>query len=110
MFECVGSSAFLYEIAIYWPDARMAYHDSVIDKEYLSNLPSYPDNPKARAYVAQLKADLIALYARFNAGHFQIGRAYPYAQRLAPEALALLKAVKVELDPKGLMNPGVLGL
>jgi FAD/FMN-containing dehydrogenase len=110
MFECVGSSAFLYEIALYWPDAQMDYHRGVIDADYLSKLPTYPDNPEARAFIAQMKADLIALYARFNAAHFQIGRAYSFASRLEPQALALLQAVKAQLDPKGVMNPGVLGL
>jgi D-lactate dehydrogenase (cytochrome) len=44
-----------------------------------------------------------------GAGHFQLGRAYPYRQRLSPQAISLLGAVKAELDPQGLMNPGALG-
>ncbi len=110
MFEAVGPSAFLYEIALYWPDAQTPYHQSVIDKDYLLDLPTYPENIAARVYVEGLKAELIALYGAHNAGHFQIGRAYPYAQRLSDPALALMRAIKGQLDPTHMMNPGVLGL
>ena len=58
----------------------------------------------------QLKREMIALYAVHEAAHFQIGRAYPYLDRLGPAAAALLRTVKAQLDPQGLMNPGVLGL
>ena len=110
MFEAVGPSAFLYEIALYWPDEQTAYHHDVIDQDYLSNLPNHPANPEARAFVAALKSELIELYATHNASHFQIGRAYPYASRLNDPSLSLIKAIKAQLDPKGLMNPGILGL
>ncbi|MFO1427339.1 MAG: FAD-binding oxidoreductase [Steroidobacteraceae bacterium] len=110
MFSPVGSSGFLYEIALYWPDERTAFHERVLDDEFRAKLPSYPANPAARAYVHQLKLDLIALYAAHGAAHFQLGRAYPYRKRLDPQADALLAAVKAQLDPRGLMNPGVLGL
>ena len=76
MFTSVGSSGFLYEIAIYWPDARSVYHERVVDPEYLASLPVYEDNPEAREYVAQLKSDLIKLYVEHSASFFQIGRAY----------------------------------
>jgi len=57
-----------------------------------------------------LKQAIIALMQEHEAGHFQIGRAYPYQNRLSGPARALLGAIKRELDPKGLMNPGALGL
>ena len=46
----------------------------------------------------------------FGAVHFQIGRAYNYLPRLAPPTRALVQALKAQLDPRGLMNPGCLGL
>jgi glycolate oxidase len=110
MFETVGPSAFLYEIALYWPDEQTDYHHSVIDKNYLDSLPTFPANPEARAFIETMKTDLMALYADHNASHFQIGRAYPYTTRIAGPALTLLKAIKGQLDPQGIMNPGVLGL
>jgi D-lactate dehydrogenase (cytochrome) len=110
MFSPVGSSGFLYEIAIYWPDTLTAYHRRMLDPAFLGGLPSYPENPAARAYVDQLKRDLVALYAAHGAAHFQLGRAYPYLGRLDARAQALLASLKRELDPDGLMNPGALGL
>ncbi|WP_143150285.1 FAD-linked oxidase C-terminal domain-containing protein [Erythrobacter sanguineus] len=64
----------------------------------------------ARDYADELKGAIIDLYQEFGAAHFQIGRAYPYASRLNPQALALLQAIKRQLDPHSLMNPGALGL
>lgn len=109
MFATMGSSGFLYEIAIYWPDAFTAYHAAVIPAYYLATLPSYPDNPAAREFVHQLKTDLIALYLTHGAINFQIGKAYPYAVRLQPAPCALLQAIKNEVDPSGRLSPGNLG-
>ena len=110
MFSPVGSTGFLYEIAIYWPDARTAYHDRVLDPAHLATIPAYPASAEAAALADRLKQDMVTLYQKHGAAHFQIGRAYPYRDRLDPAALALLRAIKAELDPSGLMNPGVLGL
>lgn len=110
MFSPVGSAGFLYEVALYWPDARTPYHLTVLDPAHVAALPDYPANPEARALTNDLKEAVIALMQEHGAGHFQIGRAYPYQNRLSPPARALLGAIKRELDPKGLMNPGALGL
>lgn len=110
MFSPVGSTGFLYEIAIYWPDARTAFHESILDRDHLETIPAYPKSAETFALADQLKREMVALYAAHDAAHFQIGRAYPYQQRLDPAAQALLRVVKAQLDPQGLMNPGVLGL
>ncbi|MFT7286139.1 MAG: glycolate oxidase [Halieaceae bacterium] len=110
MFATVGSSGFLYEIALYWPDEITAYHRAVVPADYLAALPVYPANPKAREYVHQLKIDLAALYAAHGAINFQIGRFYPYRERLAPQALGLIESIKGYLDPNARLSPGVLGL
>lgn len=110
MFSPAGPSGFLYEVALYWPDDRTAYHHHVLGEAHMSGLPSFADNPPARAYADDLKQAIIALMQDFAAAHYQIGRAYPYLSRLDKRASTLLKAIKAELDPKGLMNPGALGL
>ena len=110
MFSPVGSSGFLYEIALYWPDVLTSYHERMLDESFRSALPRYAENPAARDFIDQLKHDLIELYAEHGAAHFQIGRAYSYRKRLDPQADALLQAIKKQLDPRDLMNPGVLGL
>ncbi len=110
MFSPVGSTGFLYEIAFYWPDDRSPYHRETLGSEHLAALPAYAENPVARAFTDALKGEVIALMQQFGAAHFQLGRAYPYQQRLDPQAAALLHGIKALLDPQGLMNPGVLGL
>lgn len=110
MFENVGPSGFLYEIAIYWPDARTTYHDTVLDETYLSSLPTYADDPKIRSYITDLRNDLIRLYRKHSAAHFQIGKAYPYWDRLDDITKGMLKAVKQITDPTDLMNPGALNI
>lgn len=110
MFSSIGSTGLLYEVALYWPDARTPYHAAVLDPALLAALPDWPENLAARAAVETLKKGLIALYADHGAVHFQIGRAYPYTARLDPAALALVTGLKAMLDPHNLMNPGVLGL
>lgn len=109
MFEAVGSAGFLYEIAMYWPDERHAFHANMLEKDFLAKLPDYPANPEARAWIDRFKKDLVALYQKFGAAHFQLGRNYPYRNRLEKNAGALLTAIKQQLDPRGLMNPGALG-
>lgn len=110
MFSSIGGHGLLYEIAIYWPDTLTPYHREVLGADHLATVPSYPESPLARAAAHQLKADLIDLMQAHGSAHFQIGRAYPYIERLDPAARALVKATKAALDPKNLMNPGVLGL
>ena len=82
----------------------------MLDRAHLDTIPAYSSSPQAAALADRLKQDMIALYATHDAAQFQIGRAYPYCDRLDPAALALLRAVKAALDPRRLMNPGVLGL
>ncbi|MFG6441518.1 FAD-binding oxidoreductase [Roseateles sp. LKC17W] len=110
MFSTVSSTGLLYEIALYWPEVPTAYHEAMLGREHLQQVSSHAANASASALTAVLKQDLIELYAEHGSAHFQIGRAYPYAPRLHPEALRMLRTLKASLDPHNLMNPGALGL
>lgn len=110
MFSTVGSSGFLYEIALYWPDEQTAYHQANVPEDYLEQLPKFAENIEAREYIEQLKQDLISLYNEFGAIHFQLGRAYPYAERLEQPSRDLVVAIKTALDPEMRVGPSVLGL
>jgi glycolate oxidase len=110
MYATVGSGGFLYEVAIYWPDEITDYHRAVVPADYLKQLPVYPVNPEARAYADEVKRGIVTLLTEHGAVNFQLGKAYGYAGRLKAEPLALIKAIKAELDPKGLISPGNLGL
>jgi glycolate oxidase len=110
MYMAVGPSAFLYEIAFYWPDERTVYHENTVDSDYLNSLPNHPPNESGRELIESLKKAAIQLYGEYGGVHFQIGKSYPHAENRDTLELSLLRAIKFEVDPDNLMNPGVLGL
>jgi FAD/FMN-containing dehydrogenase len=110
MFMTLGTTAFLYELAFYWPGAQTAYHRLTLPKAYLDALPQRLDDPETVEFIDRLKRDLVALYRQYAAVHFQLGKVYPYASGLSSETLALVRTIKRALDPDELMNPGALEL
>ncbi len=110
MFVTLGTTGLLIEPVFFWPDATEALHRASVEPAHLARLTGFPANPAARAVVETLRAGVIDLFRRQDAVHFQIGRTYPWAASLDPQALALMRTVKRQVDPHGLMNPGALGL
>jgi FAD/FMN-containing dehydrogenase len=110
MFLTVGTTGFLIEPVFYWPDAQDALHKASVEPAHLARLTDFPAAPEARALVERLRAEVVAIFGRMGAAHFQIGRTYPLRERCDPHAWAVLEAVKAAVDPDGRMNPGVLGL
>jgi FAD/FMN-containing dehydrogenase len=110
MFSCIGASTFLYEPALYWQDRRTVFHERMMDPEYLGRLPTYAANPEGARVVEAVRTGLVRLMHAHGAGHFQIGKLYPYLDGRDAGAVALLRAIKRELDPDNRLNPGALGL
>ncbi len=109
LFSSLSTNTIVIEPVFYWPDERAPIHESLIEPAHLARLPELAANEAARALVQKAKAAVIAVFARHGCGHFQIGRTYPYRASREPASWALLEAFKREVDPQGLMNPGVLG-
>jgi FAD/FMN-containing dehydrogenase len=110
MFVPVGANACIYEPTFYWPDSRTSAQERLAPQEYLARVPILPANEATRAFVFELRRELTELMAAHGAQHFQLGKWYRYGSLLAPPACEALRALKAELDPHGLLNPGALEL
>jgi len=106
----VGASGTLLEPVLYWPDARLGFHERVLDADYLAKLPKFSANAAAAAAVAKIRGDLALAFMREGAVSFQLGKFYHYQDSLEPSAAGFLKSLKQLVDPRGRMNPGCLGL
>ncbi|QIG53587.1 FAD-binding oxidoreductase [Altererythrobacter sp. BO-6] len=106
----VGGQGVIIEPCIYWPDASNPLIRDTVEDSHLKRLPKLAANAESWALTQKLKRALVDLFFEHKAVHFQIGRTYRYRESLDPAANALLQLLKRQLDPKGLMNPGSLGL
>ena len=102
--------AFLFEPCFYWPDELRPLHVDVLGESTTAPWRGRPAAPEALALVRRLWQETAACMDVCGAVHFQIGRAYAYLPRLSDPTRALVQALKNQLDPRGLMNPGSLGL
>jgi len=105
-----SAQALRIEPCLFFPDAPNALRRSFFDDDYLAGMAAHPRNQGVHDAVRDLRKGIAALAKDYGAVHFQIARQYPYRETREPETFALLQAVKAKLDPRGLMNPGVLGL
>jgi FAD/FMN-containing dehydrogenase len=110
MFLLVGATGFLIEPCFYWPDEQWEIHEHFIEVAHFAKLTTFPANPEACALVEKLRMDVVEVFGRMGGIHFQLGRTYPIKERSDPRGWKILQALKTDVDPKGLMNPGALGL
>jgi len=106
----ISTNAILIEPMLYWPDAREAYHERMIAPAHLGKLPVLPPNPEAAEAMRCLRLDLTKFWMDHGCAHLQIGKTYRYLESRQPAVRTLLEQIKAAVDPKGLMNPGSLGL
>ena len=109
LIAATGRSSCLIEPVFYWPGEQNPLHAHAIEADHLARLPRLADSPEATALVERLKAEVIAIFQSLGAIHLQIARTYPLRERHDPAGWAILKALKQQVDPQGLMNPGALG-
>ena len=110
MFTTIGTTGFLYEPVFYWQDVRHLYHKRYLPQEFLDQLPIYPENPEGRALVEEMRVAVRGAFADCGAVHLQVGKSYPYMVGRDSRNAEMLRTLKGVLDPRGLMNPGSLGL
>ncbi len=106
----MGTTGFLYEPVLYWDDRAEEFHSRHTNPDILAKVADAPNNIEAQAAIEKMRLDIIDIMHEHGGVHLQIGKAYPYLRDRSEGSLALISAIKKQLDPKGLMNPGALGL
>ena len=109
LFTSVSTNAITIEPVFYWPHGYRPIHQAAAEASHMARMPKLAENPAATAVVAEARRRVVETFERFGAGHFQIGRSYPYRASRDEASRALLDAIKSVVDPKGQLNPGGLG-
>jgi hypothetical protein len=110
LLAVVSPQASLIEPVFFWPEELNPLHRHAVEPGHLARLKGFAANPASTALVGRLRGELIALFQRLGAVHVQVARSYPLKASHQGEGWAVLETLKRQLDPRGLMNPGVLGL
>ncbi|MEQ8388399.1 MAG: FAD-binding oxidoreductase [Alphaproteobacteria bacterium] len=105
-----SANMFLLEPSFYWIDALGPLRLSVIEPEFQEKWKTIGANPAARDLVIELRQGIADLHEALGAVQQQIGKYYAFSRNMVPESWELLQGLKRQLDPRGLMNPGALGL
>ena len=111
IFTLIDSNSLLCEPVFYWPDSHTPYQREMSSDYWTENWPkNAEENLVARALVDEIKAAMIELLYEHGAAHIQIGKQYPYLRGRDEVNTKFVKAIKAELDPDNIINPGALGL
>ena len=110
LYAIISTHAFVLEPVFFWPDATNRLHRDSVESDFLARLPVYEEDLAARDCVARVRSDIATLFRDRGGVHMQIGKSYRYADGIQPESLAMIKSIKAAVDPRGLVNPGALGL
>lgn len=110
LIAATGRSSCLLEPVFFWPGEHNPLHRASIEPDHLARLGEWPDNAEATGLVMDLRKKAIGIFQQMGAVHLQIARTYPLQASHDPAAWDILKAIKLKVDPEGLMNPGSLGL
>jgi FAD/FMN-containing dehydrogenase len=104
----VGAGSVLIEPTCHWEAPFLESHPKLLGAGP-EGLPAFTENPGAEALVLKVWQEIAEHFLAVGAGHLQIGRIYLFRRSRNAENWTLLSAFKGLVDPKGLMNPGVLG-
>ncbi|MEQ8507728.1 MAG: FAD-binding oxidoreductase [Rhodospirillaceae bacterium] len=107
-FACAGT-AMMVEPVLRWQGSASHLHRTGMGKVEES-AESTAEMKNREAHVRLIREDFKTTMDSLGAAHMQYGRFYDYASMTDENTVNFLRSLKRGLDPKGLMNPGVLGL
>ncbi len=110
LIAATGRTSCLIEPVFFWPGEQNPLHRASLEADHLARLPKMSDSPEATALVMSLRQQVIDIFASMDAVHLQIARSYPLKSSHSQNGWDILTALKRQVDPRGLMNPGSLGL
>jgi len=105
----VGAEFFI-EPAFYWHDEITPLHAESVGHDVVKPWLDRPANAATRDAVAKLRDATQELYLGLGGVNWQVARDYPFLSVLDDTTRAMLTGIKQAVDPRGLMNPGALGL
>lgn len=106
----IGTNACLVEPVIAWDEAPDEFHRRNSSAQVLKLASAHKESQEARELAATVRQRFIDIAFRHGGVHLQIGKVYPFLAERDELTIGLLKSIKAQVDPKGLMNPGALGL
>jgi FAD/FMN-containing dehydrogenase len=106
----VSTTAILLEPMLYWPGARELYHERMIAPAHLAKLPKQGADLETAAMMRRLREELSAFWLEQGCVHLQIGKTYRFLDSRTGPVRELLVGIKSAVDPRGLVNPGALGM
>lgn len=108
---CFAGPEFVIEPSFYWHDKLGDFRLSLIEPEFAAKWKDIPADEARRKVALGLRDELRDLFDSLGGLHLQIGKYYPYTEIMNNVPLQeVIKGVKDVLDPRGLVNPGSLGL
>jgi FAD/FMN-containing dehydrogenase len=106
----VGRRTTLIEPLMHYHDAR-GEHFHRIPREAGAVPAKFGDaNPAQIEALLTIRRSLTDMFMRNGCVHLQIGKTYPYRESRETATYQLLQDIKQSVDPRGLVNPGSLGL
>jgi hypothetical protein len=106
----VGRDRLLIEANLYLPGRARALLGRFLPREQVEALQAQPSCPATERLARQIRRDFILAAAPFGARHMQIGRLYPFRPIAEDMTLRAMEEIRERLDPRHLLNPGVLGI
>lgn len=110
LLTTLSTNGFLIEPVFIWPEELWPIHEQTVEPSVLKRAKRFETNPDATDMVTQLRQDILDIFTKYGAAHFQIGRTYPFRETREDAAGQLLDQIKTLLDPDRVINKGSLGL